>query len=52
VARQWRIAPPGRTPNPKLPAQQARFARHTDLATLARNRHDFLRGQIAEQRRA
>lgn len=28
MARQYRIAPPGRTPNPKLPAQQPRF-RHT-----------------------
>lgn len=27
-ARQYRIAPPGRRPNPKLPAQQSRF-RHT-----------------------
>lgn len=36
VARQWRSAPPGRRPNPKLPAQQARFARHTGFANVRR----------------
>lgn len=36
-ARQYRIAPPGRRPNPPLPAQQKRFKRTFAFANELRN---------------
>lgn len=36
-ARQWRIVPPGRIPNPPLPVQQARYRRQTGWANQLRS---------------
>jgi hypothetical protein len=47
-ARQWRIAPPGRTPNPPLPAQQRRYQHKMGIATLERKLRELRNAVIVE----